>query len=143
MPVEQVERAVELANGLQPDVVALTGSLGRHGGNIGSYAGTYKNTLFSGIGRWTVEDPFAPQLDPSGPIKTRIYLRPESMHYWDVPVKVGLPLIRRLWPVTNAFPSKLPLSRVARVEIDSVAFLGPVPVAVKSRPPLTPLIVTA
>lgn len=63
-------------------VVALTGSLGRHGGNIGSYAGTYKNTLFSGIGRWTVEDPFTPQLDPSGPIKTRIYLRPESMHYW-------------------------------------------------------------
>ncbi|MCZ7626078.1 MAG: molybdopterin-dependent oxidoreductase [Candidatus Methylomirabilis sp.] len=63
-------------------VLALTGSLGRHGGNIGSFAGTYKNTLFSGIGRWTIEDPFRPQLDPAGPVATRSYLRPESMHYW-------------------------------------------------------------
>ncbi|MFO1352420.1 MAG: molybdopterin-dependent oxidoreductase [Gammaproteobacteria bacterium] len=63
-------------------VLALAGSLGRHGGNIGSYAGTYKNTLFSGIPRWTLEDPFHPQLDPTGEIKTKSYLRPESMHYW-------------------------------------------------------------
>jgi nitrate reductase alpha subunit len=63
-------------------VLALAGSLGRHGGNIGSYAGTYKNTLFSGVPRWTAEDPFNPQLDPSGPIKTKLYLRAESMHYW-------------------------------------------------------------
>jgi nitrate reductase alpha subunit len=63
-------------------VLALAGSLGRHGGNIGSYAGTYKNTLFSGIGRWTIEDPFEPQLDPAGAVKTRYALRPESMHYW-------------------------------------------------------------
>jgi anaerobic selenocysteine-containing dehydrogenase len=28
-------------------VLALTGSLGRHGGNIGSYAGNYKTTLFA------------------------------------------------------------------------------------------------
>ena len=63
-------------------VLALAGSLGRHGGNIGSYAGTYKNTLFSGIGKWTVEDPFHPQLDPKGEVKPRYTLRPESMHYW-------------------------------------------------------------
>lgn len=63
-------------------VLALAGSLGRHGGNIGSYAGTYKNTLFSGIGKWTAEDPFHPQLDPSGEVKPRYALRPESMHYW-------------------------------------------------------------
>lgn len=63
-------------------VLALAGSLGRHGGNIGSYAGTYKNTLFSGIGKWTAEDPFHPQLDPKGEIKPRYTLRPESMHYW-------------------------------------------------------------
>jgi nitrate reductase alpha subunit len=63
-------------------VSALTGSLGRHGGNVGSYAGTYKNTLFSGMPRWTFEDPFNPQLDPNGAVKTRLYLRPESMHYW-------------------------------------------------------------
>ncbi len=63
-------------------VLALAGSLGRHGGNIGSYAGTYKNTLFSGVPRYVAEDPFNPQLDPAGPVKTRLTLRPESMHYW-------------------------------------------------------------
>ena len=48
-------------------VLALAGSLGRHGGNIGSYAGNYKATLFSGVGKWYVyEDPFHPQLDPEG-----------------------------------------------------------------------------
>ncbi|MGQ0662052.1 MAG: molybdopterin-dependent oxidoreductase [Pseudomonadota bacterium] len=63
-------------------VAALAGSLGRHGGNVGSYAGTYKNTLFSGAPRWTAEDPFNPQLDPAGAVATKLYLRPESMHYW-------------------------------------------------------------
>ena len=63
-------------------VAALTGSIGRHGGNVGSYAGNYKNTLFSGVPRWTYEDPFNPQTDPNGAIKTKAYLRPESMHYW-------------------------------------------------------------
>ncbi|MBI1732891.1 MAG: molybdopterin-dependent oxidoreductase [Gammaproteobacteria bacterium] len=63
-------------------VLALAGSLGRHGGNIGSYAGNYKNTLFSGIPKWTTEDPFHPQLDAAGEVKTKYYLRPESMHYW-------------------------------------------------------------
>lgn len=63
-------------------VAALAGSLGKHGGNVGSYAGNYKNTLLSGIPRYTIEDPFNVQLDPAGPIKTRSYLRSESMHYW-------------------------------------------------------------
>lgn len=63
-------------------VQALAGSIGRHGGNIGSYAGNYKATLFSGIGKWVVEDPFHPQLDPKGEIKPRKATRYESMHYW-------------------------------------------------------------
>ncbi|MBF0340802.1 MAG: molybdopterin-dependent oxidoreductase [Magnetococcales bacterium] len=63
-------------------VAALTGNLGRHGGNVGSYAGVYKNTLFSGVPRWTLEDPFHPQLDPTGAVAPKLYLRPESMHYW-------------------------------------------------------------
>lgn len=64
-------------------VLALAGSLGRHGGNIGSYAGTYKNTLFAGVpARYVLEDPFHPQLDAGGEIKARPYYRPESMHYW-------------------------------------------------------------
>lgn len=63
-------------------VAALAGSLGRHGGNVGSYAGNYKNTLFSGVPKFVTEDPFNPQADPNGPISTKYYLRPESMHYW-------------------------------------------------------------
>ena len=63
-------------------VLALTGSLGKHGGNIGSYAGNYKATLFSGVGRFSVEDPFNIQLDPDGEVATRSYLRYESLHYW-------------------------------------------------------------
>jgi nitrate reductase alpha subunit len=63
-------------------VLSLVGSMGRHGGNIGSYAGTYKNTLFSGVPRYTMEDPFNPQTDPAGEIKVRPLVRPESMHYW-------------------------------------------------------------
>ncbi|MBF0134790.1 MAG: molybdopterin-dependent oxidoreductase [Magnetococcus sp. DMHC-1] len=63
-------------------VAALTANLGRHGGNVGSYAGVYKNTLFSGVPRWTLENPFHPQLDPDGAVKPQLYLRPESMHYW-------------------------------------------------------------
>ncbi len=63
-------------------ILALAGSLGNHGGNIGSYAGTYKNTLFSGIGKYTAEDPFNIQLDPAGAVTYKLYYRPESMHYW-------------------------------------------------------------
>jgi nitrate reductase alpha subunit len=63
-------------------VAALTGSIGQIGGNVGSYAGNYRNTLFSGTPLWTVEDPFHPQLDPAGPVKVRGYLRAESLHYY-------------------------------------------------------------
>ncbi|MEY6433731.1 molybdopterin-dependent oxidoreductase [Thioalkalicoccus limnaeus] len=63
-------------------LLALTGSIGRHGGNIGSYAGNYRVTLFSGAGQWTSEDPFAVQLDPDGEVSTRSTIRYESMHYW-------------------------------------------------------------
>jgi nitrate reductase alpha subunit len=63
-------------------VLALAGSLGRHGGNIGSYAGNYKLTLFSGVGKFSSEDPFHIQLDPQGDVKVKSYLRYESMHYW-------------------------------------------------------------
>ena len=63
-------------------LAALTGNIGRHGGNVGSYAGTYRNTLFSGVPLWTTEDPFNAQLDPGGAVKVRSYLRPESLHYY-------------------------------------------------------------
>jgi nitrate reductase / nitrite oxidoreductase, alpha subunit len=63
-------------------VLALTGSLGRHGGNIGSYAGNYKTTLFAGIGLFGNEDVFQPQTDPAGPVAYKSRLRYESLHYW-------------------------------------------------------------
>lgn len=73
-------------------VSALAGSLGRHGGNIGSYAGNYKLTLFSGVGRFALENPFNPQLDAAGAVEVKPYLRYESMHYWangERPMKAG------------------------------------------------------
>ena len=63
-------------------VAALTGSIGRMGGNVGSYAGNYRNTLFSGMPLYTYEDPFHTQLGPAGPVKVKSYLRPESLHYY-------------------------------------------------------------
>jgi nitrate reductase alpha subunit len=63
-------------------VAALTANIGQFGGNVGSYAGNYRNTLFAGTPRWTVEDPFNVQLDPGGPVKVKSYLRPESLHYY-------------------------------------------------------------
>jgi nitrate reductase / nitrite oxidoreductase, alpha subunit len=63
-------------------VLALTGSLGRHGGNIGSYAGNYKATLFAGVGLFANEDVFNPQTEPDGAVTVQSRLRYESLHYW-------------------------------------------------------------
>lgn len=63
-------------------VLALTANLGKHGANIGSYAGNYKLTLFSGIPRFSMEDPFHLQLNPGAAPKIKPYIRYESMHYW-------------------------------------------------------------
>lgn len=69
------DRAIFLA-------LALTANLGKHGANVGSYAGNYKLTLFSGIPRYSMEDPFHLQLDAAGSPKIKPYIRYESMHYW-------------------------------------------------------------
>jgi nitrate reductase alpha subunit len=63
-------------------LAALTGNIGRHGGNVGSYAGNYRTTLFSGTPRYAAEDPFAVQLDPAGPVAVRSLVRYESLHYY-------------------------------------------------------------
>jgi len=63
-------------------LASLTGSVGRHGGNVGSYAGNYMTTLFGGIPKYTKEDPFHLQLRPDGPVHEHGYSRYESMHYW-------------------------------------------------------------
>jgi nitrate reductase alpha subunit len=63
-------------------VAALTGSIGRPGGNVGSYAGNYRTTLFSGTPRYAAEDPFNAQLAPDGPVTVKSYVRYESLHYY-------------------------------------------------------------
>jgi nitrate reductase alpha subunit len=62
-------------------VLALTRNLGFLGGNIGSYAGNYRLSLFNGMGLYINEDPFSPQLDPKGAVKTAVYRTFESLHY--------------------------------------------------------------
>jgi nitrate reductase alpha subunit len=63
-------------------VAALTGSIGRLGGNVGSYAGNYRLSMFTGVPRFAIEDPFHPQLKPDGPVSVRPYGRYESLHYY-------------------------------------------------------------
>lgn len=73
-------------------VAALTRNVGFPGGNVGSYAGNYRISLFSGIGAFGVEDPFAPQTDPEGKATLRKSLHYESLHYYnygDRPLRVG------------------------------------------------------
>jgi nitrate reductase alpha subunit len=73
-------------------VAALTRNVGFLGGNVGSYAGNYKLTLFSGVPQWAAEDPFDLHLEPEGPVHTRYCARFESAHYFnygDAPLREG------------------------------------------------------
>jgi nitrate reductase alpha subunit len=63
-------------------VAALTGSIGQLGGNVGSYAGNYRLTMFSGVPRYATEDPFHIQLAAAGPVAVKGYGRYESLHYY-------------------------------------------------------------
>ncbi|OGK74906.1 MAG: molybdopterin oxidoreductase [Candidatus Rokubacteria bacterium GWA2_70_23] len=63
-------------------VAALTANIGQPGGNVGSYAGTYRTSLFSGVPLYVSEDPFNPQLAPDGPVSVKGYTRYESLHYY-------------------------------------------------------------
>lgn len=73
-------------------VAALTRNIGFLGGNVGSYAGNYKLSLFSGVPLWAVEDPFDLQLDAEGHPHKRYCVRFESAHYFnygDAPLREG------------------------------------------------------
>lgn len=73
-------------------VAALTRNVGFLGGNVGSYAGNYKITLFGGVPQWSSEDPFDLELDPAKPARTRSFARLESAHYFnygDAPLREG------------------------------------------------------
>ncbi|MEK7406691.1 MAG: molybdopterin-dependent oxidoreductase, partial [Acidobacteriota bacterium] len=77
-------------------LAALTGNVGRLGGNVGSYAGNYRVALFNGAPQYINENPFDIELDPARPARPRQYWRPESAHYYnheDHPLRVGTRLL--------------------------------------------------
>jgi len=73
-------------------LAALTGNVGKVGGNVGSYAGNYRVALFNGAPQYINENPFDIELDPAKPARPRQYWRAESAHYYnheDHPLRVG------------------------------------------------------
>jgi nitrate reductase alpha subunit len=77
-------------------LAALTGNVGKIGGNVGSYAGNYRVALFNGAPQYINENPFDIELDPAKPARTRQYWRAESAHYYnheDHPLRVGNKLL--------------------------------------------------
>ncbi|MFQ5907263.1 MAG: molybdopterin-dependent oxidoreductase [Thermoplasmata archaeon] len=72
-------------------LAGLTGSEGRFGGQVGSYAGNYRLEVFNGVGQWVIEDPFNLQLDPAQPAVLKKYKEDESAHFYnygDRPLRV-------------------------------------------------------
>jgi nitrate reductase alpha subunit len=77
-------------------LAALTGNVGRIGGNVGSYAGNYRTAMFNGVPQYINENPFDLELDPEKPARPRQYWRAESAHYYnheDHPLKMGKTMI--------------------------------------------------
>lgn len=73
-------------------LAALTGNVGKIGGNVGSYAGNYRVALFNGAPQYINENPFDIELDPAKPARPKQYWKPESAHYYnheDHPLRVG------------------------------------------------------
>jgi nitrate reductase alpha subunit len=77
-------------------LAALTGNVGRIGGNVGSYAGNYRVALFNGAPQYINENPFDIELDPAKNARPRQYWKAESAHYYnheDHPLRVGNKLL--------------------------------------------------
>lgn len=73
-------------------VAALTDNIGHLSGNVGSYAGNYRGSLFQAVPQWIAEDPFDIESDLTKPARVKRYYKAESAHYWnygDRPLKVG------------------------------------------------------
>jgi nitrate reductase alpha subunit len=74
--------------------LALTGNVGKSGGNVGHWAGNYKSSVFPGVGVYIYEDPFAVD---QGKIKKG--MKPENICYWnyeDRPLIVNSPKYGRV-----------------------------------------------
>ncbi|MEW5978822.1 MAG: molybdopterin-dependent oxidoreductase [Acidobacteriota bacterium] len=77
-------------------LAALTGNVGRIGGNVGSYAGNYRVALFNGVAQYINENPFDIELDAAKSARPKQYWKAESAHYYnheDHPLRVGNKLL--------------------------------------------------
>ena len=77
-------------------LAALTGNVGKIGGNVGSYAGNYRVALFNGSPQYINENTFDIELDPTKMARPKQYWKPESAHYYnheDHPLRVGKKLL--------------------------------------------------
>jgi nitrate reductase alpha subunit len=73
-------------------VAALTDNIGHLTGNVGSYAGNYRGSLFQAMPQWILEDPFDIELDFTKPARVKKFYKAESAHYWNFgerPLKMG------------------------------------------------------
>ena len=73
-------------------LAALTDNIGHMGGNVGSYAGNYRGSVFNGVPQFVQENPFDQELDPAKPSRQKLYYKAESAHYYnygDRPLRVG------------------------------------------------------
>jgi len=64
-------------------VAALTDNIGHFSGNVGSYAGNYRGSLFQAMGQWIAENPFDIEADLTKPARVKRYYKAESAHYWN------------------------------------------------------------
>jgi nitrate reductase alpha subunit len=77
-------------------LAGLTGNVGKIGGNVGSYAGNHRVSLFNGAPQYINENPFDIELDPAKPARPKQYWKAESAHYYnheDHPLRVGKKLL--------------------------------------------------
>ncbi|MFN0153959.1 MAG: molybdopterin-dependent oxidoreductase, partial [Gaiella sp.] len=64
-------------------VAALTDNVGHLGGNVGSFAGNYRGSMFQAMPQWIAENPFDIEGDLTKPARVKRYYKAESAHYWN------------------------------------------------------------
>ena len=77
-------------------VAALTDNVGHLSGNVSSYAGNYRGSLFQAVLQWIAEDPFDIEDDLTKPARVKRYYKAESAHYWNYgerPLKMGSEIV--------------------------------------------------
>ncbi|MEW6581570.1 MAG: molybdopterin-dependent oxidoreductase [Actinomycetota bacterium] len=73
-------------------VAALTDNIGHLTGNVSSYAGNYRGSLFQAVPQWILEDPFDIEEDLTQRARIKKFYKAESAHYWNYgerPLKMG------------------------------------------------------